>query len=151
MAGIRNCGSTGFSTCSSASVPPCIGADLSIAYLFRSLPTSARSERCLLLVGLLARWIVAAWWNEFVVHRLGEAQPLLHVRHDTNDLANQLTFFVLHDLGHEAGANGLSIFVELNLSVRRIEHHVLQGNAELFIAIAQFAVDLIECVEDGVS
>src|SRR6516164_5095311 len=30
---------------------------------------------CLLLVGLLARWIVAAWWNEFVVHRLGEAEP----------------------------------------------------------------------------
>jgi hypothetical protein len=54
---------------------------------------------CALFVVLLARRIVASRRNELVVHGLREAEPLLHVGHDLNELADEVAFFVLHDFG----------------------------------------------------
>jgi hypothetical protein len=74
-----------------------------------------------LIVALLAGRIVASWRNEFVEHRLGEAEPFLDVGDNLHHLGDEIALFVLRDFGDEVGADGLPVLVERDFSVRRIK------------------------------
>ena len=75
-------------------------------------PHAAESQLRALFVVLLARRIVASRRNELVVHFFGEAEALLHVGHDLDDLADEVGFFVLHHFGNEVRTDGLPILIE---------------------------------------
>ena len=74
-----------------------------------------------LLVPLLARRIVASRRDELIEGRLGEAEPLLHVRYHLDDLADEIALFVLHDFGDEVCADRLPVLVKRDLSVRCVQ------------------------------
>src|SRR5260221_12122353 len=49
------------------------------------------------------------------------AERLVHVRYDLHDLAEQGALAVVDDFGDEIGADRLTVGVELDLAIRRIE------------------------------
>ena len=87
--------------------------------------------------------------NRLVEDSLGEAKPLVHVRHDLDHLTDEIAILVLDNFGDEARADRLAVFVELYLAVRRFEYERRQCSAVFFLTIAEIAADLVEREERG--
>src|ERR1700676_5551203 len=68
------------------------------------------------------------------------AERLVHVRYDLHDLAEQRALAVVHDLGDEIGADRLTIGVELDFPVRRVDFDGGKRSLQLRLIVAEVAV-----------
>src|SRR5262249_52170219 len=113
----------------------------------RSQPASRRNlpPPQSLVVHFFAHWDFAPGQADSVKDLLGEPKPLLHVGYDLDHLVDQIAMLVLDNLGDKDRAYRLAILVELNLAVGSVEHERGQRLTEFLVAVAEIAVDLVEC------
>src|ERR1700736_1976808 len=69
------------------------------------------------------------------------AERLVHVRYDLHDLAEQGALAVVDDFRDEIGTDRLTVGVELDLAIGRIEFDRSQRGLELELIVAEVAVD----------
>src|SRR5271166_1703197 len=75
------------------------------------------------------------------------AERLMHAGHRLDDFADQISVRVLDHLGDEILADRLTVLIQADLTVRRIDGEVRQRVLELRLVVAQVAVDLVERLE----
>ena len=102
------------------------------------------------VVLLLANRHIAGGQPNSVKRHLGEAQPLIHIGHDLDHLADEIPVLIFDDFRDEARADGLAILIQLHLPVGRVpQDQCRQRFTELFVTIAQIAIDLIKRLKCG--
>src|SRR5580692_1928259 len=72
------------------------------------------------------------------------AERLVHVGYDLHHLAEQGTLAVVNDFGDEIRADRLTVGVELDFPVRRIDFKRSKGCLELGLIVAEVAIDLLQ-------
>src|SRR5260370_35990056 len=97
---------------------------------------AARSVSVLLALG--NRAAREAYLGEY---RRVVAERLIDVRYDLHDLAEQGALAVVDDFGDEIGADRLTVGVELDLAIGRIEFDRSHRGLELGLIVAEGAVD----------
>src|SRR5258708_33501274 len=90
---------------------------------------------------LLALGNRAARQADLGEYRRVVAERLIDVRYDLHDLAEQGALAVVDDFGDEIGADRLTVGVELDLAIGRIEFDRSQRGLELGLIVAEVAVD----------
>src|ERR1700688_5286030 len=86
----------------------------------------------------------AARQTDLGEYRRVVAERLVHVRDDLHDLAEQRALAIVNDFGDEIGADRLTIGVELDLAVGRIEFDGRKRGLQLGLVVAEVAVHLLE-------
>src|ERR1700684_4488438 len=102
---------------------------------------AARSRRKSVLLALR---ICPARRPDLDKHVSRIAQRLVDVGNDLHDLADQATVAVIGHFGDEVRADRLTVVIEADLAVRRVDGEPGKRSLELRLIVAEVAIDLVE-------
>src|SRR5438132_2210884 len=100
----------------------------------RPTPRASAARLVSVLLALGNRAARQAYLGEY---RRVVAERLVHVRYDLHDLTEQGTLAVVDDLGDEIGADRLTVGVELDLPIGRIDFNRSQRGLQLGLIVGE--------------